>query len=99
MPRVLDPFRFVLIAVGGWMNQRRNPFALRPPPYQSRHLLFRRCDRIRPKYEVRKIIDICNLLIIKVLQRVDIIDAIAVIRDLCGFQIFVYAASDRTFRA
>jgi hypothetical protein len=23
MPRVLDPFRFVLIAVGGWMNQRR----------------------------------------------------------------------------
>jgi hypothetical protein len=57
------------------------------------------CDRIRHKYEVRKIIDICNLLIIKVLQRVYIIDAIAVIRDLCGFQIFVYAASDRTFRA
>ena len=22
MPRVLDPFRFVLIAVAGWMNQR-----------------------------------------------------------------------------
>jgi transposase len=57
------------------------------------------CDRIRHKYEARKIIDICNPLIINVLQRVDIIDAIAVIRDLCGFQIFVYAASDRTFRA
>jgi hypothetical protein len=23
MPRVLDPFRFVLIAVAGWMNQRQ----------------------------------------------------------------------------
>ena len=23
MPRVLDPFRFVLIAVGGWMNQHQ----------------------------------------------------------------------------
>src|ERR1700719_4585874 len=23
MPRVLDPFRFVLIAVGGWMDQRQ----------------------------------------------------------------------------
>ena len=23
MPRVLDPFRFVLIAVSGWMNQQR----------------------------------------------------------------------------
>jgi hypothetical protein len=23
MPRVLDPFQFVLIAVGGWMNQRQ----------------------------------------------------------------------------
>src|SRR6516225_9045168 len=23
MPRVLDPFRFVLIAVGGWMNQQQ----------------------------------------------------------------------------
>ena len=23
MPKVLDPFRFVLIAVGGWMNQRQ----------------------------------------------------------------------------
>src|SRR5216684_3461174 len=24
MPRVLDPFRFVLIAVAGWMNQRQH---------------------------------------------------------------------------
>jgi putative transposase len=23
MPRVLDPFRFVLMAVSGWMNQRQ----------------------------------------------------------------------------
>ena len=23
MPRVLDPFRFVLIAVAGWMNQHQ----------------------------------------------------------------------------
>src|ERR671912_379132 len=23
MPRVLDPFRFVLVAVAGWMNQRQ----------------------------------------------------------------------------
>ena len=23
MPRVLDPFRFVLMAVGGWMNQHQ----------------------------------------------------------------------------
>ena len=23
MPRILDPFRFVLIAVDGWMNQRQ----------------------------------------------------------------------------
>src|ERR1017187_5814247 len=23
MPRVLDPFRFLLVAVGGWMNQRQ----------------------------------------------------------------------------
>jgi hypothetical protein len=23
MPRTLDPFRFVLIAVAGWMNQRQ----------------------------------------------------------------------------
>ena len=23
MPRVLDPFRFLLIAVAGWMNQRQ----------------------------------------------------------------------------
>jgi putative transposase len=23
MPRVLDPFRFMLIAVAGWMNQRQ----------------------------------------------------------------------------
>jgi putative transposase len=23
MPRVLDPFRFVLVAVGGWMNQHQ----------------------------------------------------------------------------
>ena len=23
MPRVLDPFRFILIAVGGWMNQHQ----------------------------------------------------------------------------
>ena len=23
MPRVLDPFRFVLMAVAGWMNQRQ----------------------------------------------------------------------------
>ena len=23
MPRVLDPFRFVLIAIAGWMNQRQ----------------------------------------------------------------------------
>ena len=23
MPKVLDPFRFVLIAVAGWMNQRQ----------------------------------------------------------------------------
>src|ERR1700674_2479342 len=23
MPRVIDPFRFVLIAVAGWMNQRQ----------------------------------------------------------------------------
>jgi hypothetical protein len=23
MPRVLDPFRFVLLAVAGWMNQRQ----------------------------------------------------------------------------
>jgi hypothetical protein len=23
MPRVLDPFRFVLIALSGWMNQRQ----------------------------------------------------------------------------
>jgi hypothetical protein len=23
MPRILDPFRFVLIAVGGWMNQHQ----------------------------------------------------------------------------
>ncbi len=23
MPRVLDPFRFVVIAVAGWMNQRQ----------------------------------------------------------------------------
>src|SRR6476646_2971926 len=23
MPRILDPFRFVLIAVAGWMNQRQ----------------------------------------------------------------------------
>ena len=23
MPRVLDPFRFVLIAVGGWMNHHQ----------------------------------------------------------------------------
>jgi transposase len=25
MPRVLDPFRFVLVAVAGWMNQRQLP--------------------------------------------------------------------------
>jgi hypothetical protein len=24
MPRVLDPLGFVLIAVGGWMNQRQS---------------------------------------------------------------------------
>ena len=23
MPRILDPFRFVLIAIAGWMNQRQ----------------------------------------------------------------------------
>jgi hypothetical protein len=23
MPRVIDPFRFLLIAVGGWMNQQQ----------------------------------------------------------------------------
>ena len=23
MPRVLDPFRFVLMAIAGWMNQRQ----------------------------------------------------------------------------
>jgi hypothetical protein len=23
MPRVLDPFRFVLISIAGWMNQRQ----------------------------------------------------------------------------
>jgi hypothetical protein len=23
MPRVLDPFRFVLTAIGGWMNQHQ----------------------------------------------------------------------------
>jgi hypothetical protein len=25
MPRVLDPFRFLLITVAGWMNQRQLP--------------------------------------------------------------------------
>jgi hypothetical protein len=25
MPRVLDPFRFVLVAVAGWMDQRQLP--------------------------------------------------------------------------